>query len=250
MRSFWFAVQFLTRLPTPDTSRLDAAAARVALARARVWFPLVGAALGGLTAAVAVGAGLLWPRPVAIVLALIVEALATGAFHEDAVADYCDAIGGGRTREDKLAILRDSRVGSYGALGLGLAVGLRAALLIALPAPLLAPALIASGAAGRWTILCVMASADPVPGRDGLAAGQPALGWTMVAVALALATPGLAWTALLAPWRMLIGLVCCLAFALAHAHVLQRMLGGTTGDALGFSSYAGALIMLLALAAR
>lgn len=250
MIGFWFAVQFLTRLPTPDTAGLSADQARNALARSRLWFPLVGGLIGAIAAAAAEAAGLIWPRAVAVLIALAVEALVTGAFHEDAVADYCDAIGGGRTREEKLAILRDSRIGSYGALGLMLALALRAALLIALPAPLLAPALLAAGAAGRWTILCVMASASPVPGRDGLAAGQPRLGWAIVLLALLVAAPAFGWAVPMVPGRIAIGLAACLIFALAHALALRRMLGGTTGDALGFASYAGSLIMLLAIAAR
>jgi len=249
MTGFWFALQFLTRLPAPDSSRLDADAARAALARARLWFPLVGGLVGAITALVVCGAELLWPRLVAVLLALIVEALVTGAFHEDAVADFCDAMGGGRTREHKLEILRDSRIGSYGALGLGLAVGLRAALLAVLPAPLLAPALIAAGAGGRWTILVVMALVDPVPGRDGLAAGQRGLGWAGVTGALLLAAPALGWAAWLVPLPLGCGLAACLVFALLHARLLRRKLGGSTGDSLGFASYAGSLIVLLALAA-
>lgn len=249
MRTLLFAVQFLTRLPVPGTSHLSAGEARDALAGARLWFPLVGGLVGALTALAVTGAGHLWSRPAAVVLALIVEALVTGAFHEDAVADFCDAMGGGRTREDKLAILRDSRVGSYGALGLMLAVGLRASLLIALPASLLAPALIASGAAGRWTILCVMARVGPVPDRGGLAAGQPALDWGMALAGLGLAVPALAWAAWLAPMRAGMGLAACLAFALFHGWLLDRKLGGSTGDALGFASYTGSVLMLLALVA-
>src|SRR3546814_1620129 len=102
--------------------------------------------VGAITAGVMVAAEQVWPRIVAVVLALIVEVRLTGAFHEDAVADFCDAMGGGHTRDDKLRIFRDSRIGSYGALGLLLAVGLKAALLVVLPTPILAAALIASGA--------------------------------------------------------------------------------------------------------
>lgn len=250
MSAFLFAVQFLTRLPVPDTGRLDEAAVAHHLAKARRWFPLVGGMIGAVTALVATVAGLVWPPAVAAVLALASEALLTGAFHEDAVADFCDAMGGGRTRADKLAILRDSRIGSYGALGLGLAVALRATLMLAMPPALLAPALIAAGAAGRWTILCVMALVRPVPGRDGLAAGQPDLGWGMVVAGLLLAAPALGWAAWLSPVRIGAGLAACLAVAVLHARFLGRKLGGSTGDALGFAAYAGMLVMMLSLAAR
>jgi cobalamin synthase len=120
------AIQFLTRLPLPDTGPAPPAA----LARCPVYFPLVGALLGGLIAAVIAGLLLVWPIPLAVLVALGIEARLTGALHEDAVADYCDALGGGWTREDCLRILKDSRVGSYGVLGLTLAVALRAGALM------------------------------------------------------------------------------------------------------------------------
>lgn len=250
--SFWFAVQFLTRLPTPSTSHLDADAARAALARSRVWFPLVGGGVAAITTLAALGFARVWPLPVAVLLALGVEGLVTGAFHEDAVADFFDAMGGGRTREQKLEIMRDSRVGSYGAFGLLLAVLLRAALLVALPLPLLAPALVASGAIGRWTILLVMAAVAPVPGREGLAArgGGARVRWSLVVLGLLFAAPALAWAIAAMPIRLVGATLACLAFAPPYARWLAARLGGSTGDCLGFAAYAGQLLALAAFAAR
>ena len=88
---------------------------------------LIGAATGGLAWA----AGHVWPPLVAALLALAVEAVLTGGFHEDAVADCCDGFGGGRSREDVLRIMKDSRIGSFGMLGLTLAILLRAGCLAA-----------------------------------------------------------------------------------------------------------------------
>ncbi|WP_137899479.1 adenosylcobinamide-GDP ribazoletransferase, partial [Sphingomonas sp. 2SG] len=133
------AVQFLTRLPVPALARLDAAAAADGFARAMAWLPLVGALIGGVTASIFVAAQALWPPVIAALLALAVEALLTGAFHEDAVADFCDAFGGTARGDRAIEIMRDSRIGSYGALGLGLMVGLRLAAIGALP-PMLAAA--------------------------------------------------------------------------------------------------------------
>lgn len=250
IESLRMAVQFLTRLPAGSTAHLTGEAAAIRLRQSLLWFPLVGGAIGGLSAATLLLAGQLWPPIVAVLLALIVEAWVTGGFHEDAVADFSDAMGGGRTREDKLRILKDSRIGSYGALALMLAVGLRAGLLLALPPALLAPALIAAGAIGRWTILLVIARITPVAGRDGLArdmAGR--IGFAGVAAALALAAPALAWSALIAPVKLVAALLAAIAFAVLFARWLYRVLGGSTGDCLGFAAYAGMLLALLAFAA-
>ena len=124
-RSLLVAVQFLTRLPTPAVALGDEAERRAILGRSAAYFPLVGALIGAMTGATIRLAGHFWPIGLAVVIGLAFEALLTGAFHEDAVADFCDAFGGGWTRDDILRILKDSRVGSFGALGLGLAVALR-----------------------------------------------------------------------------------------------------------------------------
>jgi hypothetical protein len=85
------------------------------------------------------------------------------------VADFCDAFGGGWTREDILRILKDSRVGSFGALGLGLAVLLRVGATAALPPADLLAATVAASAWGRWVILPIMALVPPVSDRPGSA---------------------------------------------------------------------------------
>ncbi len=124
------------------------------MTEAVAWFPFVGALIGLATALVVSGADLLWPPAIAVLVALACEAVLTGAFHEDAVADCCDAFGGGWTRDDVLRILKDSRVGSYGVLGLGLAVALRATGIAALPGETLFPVVIASATLGRWGFSC------------------------------------------------------------------------------------------------
>ncbi len=247
IESFWFAVQFLTRLPVPDTAHFDEATVTLRLRQALLWFPLVGGLISGVTAAIVLGADTLWPRIVAVLIALIIEARLTGAFHEDAVADFCDAMGGGLTREDKLRIFKDSRIGSYGALGLMLAVALRAALLIALPVEFIGPALIASGTLGRLTILLVMAQVAPVVDRAGLAkdiAHQLSVKQLIIAALI------IAPFALFAPIRVIgISLILCALFAFVFARMLQHVLGGSTGDCLGFSAYVGQLLTLLVFAA-
>ena len=165
------ALQFLTRLPV----RGPAAWPRHALAASAPAFPLIGAligALGGLAFALASWLGL--PPTLAAVLAVAAQILLTGGLHEDGLADLADGLGG-RTRADKLGIMRDPRLGSFGALALILALLARIAALAALAEPLLvASALIAAGAASRAGLPALLASLAPAR-DDGLAAdaGRP-----------------------------------------------------------------------------
>lgn len=256
---FWvpplLALQFLTRIPVPMLDRLDGAVVQRGLVRAVAWFPLVGALVGAVTAAVVLGGGRLWPLPVAVILALIVEARLTGAFHEDAVADFCDAFGGGFTAEAVIRIMKDSRIGSYGAIGLGLAVALRAVLLLALPwqdQPLLAVAVTAASAGfGRLLVVVLMAIVAPAPSGTGLAKDiGSAVGARTLAAGIVTAMPGLAALAVWQPQSLGLALVAGGLFVAWFRALLIRRIGGSTGDCLGFCAYAGQLILLLAATVR
>ncbi|WP_243395595.1 adenosylcobinamide-GDP ribazoletransferase [Sphingomonas oleivorans] len=245
------ALQFLTRMPVPGLGGLSGEAVRIGLGRAVGWFPLAGALIGGVTASVLVVADAFWPRLVAVLLALLAEAWLTGAFHEDAVADFCDAFGGGRDAEAIRRIMKDSRIGSHGALGLMLGVGLRAALLVALPSVLLVPALLGSATFGRLLVVAAMAAVAPAPAREGLAKDvAAAVGARQLALALLAALPGLLPLLLLAPGRLLLACGGGTLFLAWFRSLLRRSIGGSTGDCLGFSAYVGQLILLLAIAAR
>ncbi len=248
------AVQFLTRLPVPSTAGLSVEAVATGLTRAVGWFPLVGGVVGAITAAIALTADQFWPVYVAVAVALAVEALVTGAFHEDAVADFCDAFGGGQSAEDVRRIMKDSRIGSYGSVGLILAIGLRAALMIALlsnASPLFAAtAIIASACFGRLLVVVMMTIVAPAPGASGLAKDiGSGVGMGTLGAALIAAVPGLAPLAILAPVALIGAVLAGLAFAQWFRRLLLRRLGGSTGDCLGFAACAGQLILLLAATA-
>jgi adenosylcobinamide-GDP ribazoletransferase len=245
------AAQFLTRLPVSSLiPPLDAAQLRLGLGRSVAWFPAVGGLVGCIGAAVAVASEGLWPRAVAVTLMLIVEARLTGAFHEDAVADFCDGMGGGQTPERIREIMKDSRIGSYGALGLLLAVGLRAILLIVMPSPLLIACIVASAAFGRWIAVLAMAAIPPLDQVASLAndIGQRP-GTNTVALASLLALPFLWPLALLAPFRLALGFAVSCMFLIWLRGTLMRRLGGVSGDCLGFAVYAAQLILLLCVSA-
>ena len=248
------AVQFLTRVPTPWLSRLTPNQARDGLARATGWLPLVGATIGLATGLIFVAAAHLWPPMLAAAIALAFEAWLTGAFHEDAVADFCDGFGGARSGDEVRRIMKDSRIGSYGAVGLVLAVALRLFATAALPLALALPAIVAAATMARLWAVVLMAIVPPAPlnetGGSGLAKDIGALPPGMLAFACLLAVPGLTGFAALAPLKLALTALVGLVFLPAMARLLMRRIGGTTGDCLGFAAYVGQVTLLLFAAAR
>ena len=244
------AVQFLTRLPVPWLDRLSPDQARDGLARATGWLPLVGGAIGLVTAAIFAAARLVWPPVVAAIVAIGIEAWWTGAFHEDAVADFCDGFGGsGRSAADIRRIMKDSRIGSYGAIGLGLAVALRVATTAALPPGSATVSIVAAAAFGRLCAVMLLGMAPPAPLDDGLArdiGGMPrGTGWT----ALLLTVPGMSAFALVRPFETMVAIAATGLSLMWLARELRRRIGGSTGDCLGFAAYMGQLALLLAATA-
>jgi len=244
------AVQFLTRLPMPWLARLTQEQAGVGLGQAMAWLPPVGSLIGAATGTTFALGQLLWPPMVAAILALMVEALLTGAFHEDAVADFCDAFGGVASGERALTIMKDSRIGSYGALGLGLVVLLRFAAVVALPPALAMAAIVGAATAGRSCAVTLAAILAPVGHGAGMAVRAGRMPARRLALALLLALPGLLPILWLTPGATVAALLAMAAMLWWLARFLTRRIGGTTGDCLGFAAAMGQLALLLAVAAR
>jgi len=248
------AIQFLTRIPVPGTASLTPQQVAAGLVQAVGWFPLVGAGIGAITASVALAADSIWPALVAVLIALAIEAWATGAFHEDAVADFCDAFGGGLTADDVRRIMKDSRIGSYGSLGLILAVALRAALTLMVVESMTALSafltIIAAATFGRLLVVVLMTMVAPAPQGTGLAKDVASgVGLPVLVVALVTALPGLLGFAIVTPVPLLAASLVAAAFLLWFRALLLRRIGGSTGDCLGFVAYAGQLFLLLAATA-
>jgi adenosylcobinamide-GDP ribazoletransferase len=128
-RLFLIALQFFTRLPIPRWVGFEAEW----LHQSSRYFPLVGVVVAAASAASYALAAWFWPAPVAALLATAAGIYLTGAFHEDGFADMCDGFGGGLTRERVLEIMKDSRIGAYGAIGIGSLLALKVTLLSLLP---------------------------------------------------------------------------------------------------------------------
>ena len=250
MRNEWaillLAIQFLTRLPVPASAGFTPAR----LTAATRYYPLIGVLVGGFAAGVYALAALLWPPIVAVLLAIAATLLLTGAFHEDGLADMADGIGGGLTRERALDIMKDSRIGTYGAAALLLALALKAAALSAMPAATAMLALVGAHVLSRFSAVCVIATSTYA--RDHGTGKPVAEGVSGTSLAIASTTAlacllALAWGLGLVP--ALLGLA---GLALGHfgmRRVFERKLGGYTGDCLGAVQQASELGLYLGLLA-
>ena len=243
---FLLAVQFLTRWPVRSQDLFTEAR----LTAATRYHPLVGALVGGFSGVVFWLAHLAFPVSLAIVLATAASLLATGAFHEDGFADTCDGLGGGHTRERALEIMRDSRLGTYGAAGLGLMLAAKVLALAATPPEAIPWLLLAAHTASRSSAVLAIATSTYV--RDSGLAKPVADTVTPDSLALALATGAAAVVALLAsatPAAILAGLGGLAAGHLVMRRAYERKLGGYTGDCLGAVQQTSELGMYLGVAA-
>jgi len=244
VRQLKIAIQFLTRLPV----EIEPPPAPGELARTTPLFPLIGAlvgAAGGGAYALAWTLGL--TGFLGALVAVTVMILLTGALHEDGLADVADGLGGGRTPAQKLEIMRDSRLGSYGALALILALSARTGALASLGIPeVVVPALVAAAAVSRSAILPLMLLPPARPDGRASEAGPP----STIAVGAGLAF-GLAIAfVLLDPLPALAATGVALLTAIAVGLIAMRQLGGITGDVLGAGQQAAEIAFLFALAGR
>jgi adenosylcobinamide-GDP ribazoletransferase len=240
-------VGFLTRLPMPADLPF------VPLSEAMRAFPLAGALIGALGGAVLASlAGLGLPALAAAGLALAALACLTGALHEDGLADTADGFGGGKDRASKLAIMRDSHIGSYGVLALILGLLVKAACLAALAQDSwlhLVALLAATGALSRALMVWLMASTPPAR-SDGVAhaAGQPS---DLTARSALLIGGLLALVLLLFSYGLIAALVVGgvgVAAAGAVRLLAMRQVGGHTGDICGALQFVSETAMIAAAA--
>jgi len=236
------AVMFFTRVPVSSSARHDPED----LQRAAAWFPLVGWLVGAVAAGVWWAAVQVWPPMVASGLSLAVTLLLTGAFHEDGFADVCDGFGGGYTKERVLEIMRDSRVGAFGAIGVVMILGLKWQTVAVLPVTTGAAVLFAGHAVSRAAAVSLMAVLPYV--RDPAGKAKP------------LATElggGRLVTALVCGFAPVVLLPARCAWSVAAVAVVwwllgrwfRRRIGGYTGDCLGAAQQATEVVFYLSVTA-
>lgn len=237
------ALQFLTRLPLPASGGVEPALMR----RAVRHFPLAGALVGAFGAAIAVGASLLWPPLVAAALAVAAAVWLTAAFHEDGLADTFDALLGAAPRERALAVMKDSRIGSFGAIALVLMLLGKFVALIELDALLVAPALIAGHAFSRLCSTLLLHCLDYAreEGKAKPLATRITLGELACATVF-----GCAALFLLPPAAMACGVALALGATAVLAAQIHKRLGGYTGDCLGATQQVAELAFYAGLLCR
>jgi adenosylcobinamide-GDP ribazoletransferase len=239
-REIRLAIGFFTRLPFRSPAGQAAEAARA--------FPVAGAIIGligsliyGLAMEIGL-AGLL-----AALLAVAATVIVGGALHEDGLADFADMLGVRGDRERKLAVMRDSRIGSYGVLALGFSAAIKVSALVSLGDPwLVAGALIAAHAMGRATLPVIMRSL-PLARADGLAvgAGKPSAAATYQGLGVALLISAFAC----GPGAALVSLVVAIVAAFLVSEVARRQIRGYTGDVLGAAQEVAQLAIFINLVA-
>ena len=227
---FLLALQFLTRIPLPRAIGFTPER----MAGTPAYYPLVGIIIGGASALIYWLASLALPPLASAILALAGGLLLTGAFHEDGLADTFDGIGGGLSRDKALAIMKDSRVGTYGCAALTIVLLSKASSLTAMPLKFACLALIAAHALSRLSAVLVIVTSRYV--RDEGTGKPVASGLSTRALAITLATGLLviaAWVMVEPPASMLAGLGGLVAGHLLMRLFFERKLGGYTGDTLG-----------------
>jgi adenosylcobinamide-GDP ribazoletransferase len=261
LRACAAAITFLTRIPVGfiphDATDLPAAG---------TYFPLVGLLVGGAGAVAFALAAMLWPPTLAVILSVSFTVWLTGAFHEDALADALDGFGGGWDRAQVLAIMKDSRVGSYALVGVVLVLGAKIAALHGIfdAAPIdhrlagagtlsVGKALVAAHVLGRWSSVALIADHEYVratgPGDRG-GTGRPFAGTvTRTRLAISTAIALLITIAVLERATLAVVVVAGVVVWLAGRY-FERRIGGITGDALGAANQLVELAVYLTLAAH
>lgn len=249
------AVQFLTRISVPSFSHYDPQW----LHQSSRYFPAVGLLIGLLCAGVFWLSSLLFIPLVAAVISTAFGIKLTGAFHEDGLADSCDGLGGGLTRERTLTIMKDSRLGTYGVLGLVSALLLKISLLTAMPTPVAIVALIIGHTASR--LLCIsLLTLLPYGGEIEHAKAKPmaqqltplqaiySSGWLILAITLVtLVFPNTMQQ--IGIWQWLLALLLGIGATDYMRRLLRRRLDGYTGDGLGATQQLSEIAIYIGLAA-
>ncbi len=222
---FYNALTFFTRLPAPPWVEYS----EQHLNRSSRFFPWVGLLVGAVAALSFWLCAQLFPLPLAALLSMLSTILLTGAFHEDGLADVCDGFGGGWTRDQVLTIMKDSRIGTYGVAGLGLALLLKHQALVQLTD--MVPILLLAHTLSRFAAVTLLYT-DCYVRQDPLSKARP-LAQQISVQELAIAALPVLLCLLLLDARAWLVLVPVLILRQGLAAYFRRRIGGYTGDCLG-----------------
>lgn len=245
LKVFLTAIMFYTRIPVKEIKGWS----ETMLNKSTRYFPLMGMLVGAVAAFSFFVAHKVFPVSLALILGMIVSVLFTGAFHEDGFADFCDGFGGGNTRERILEIMKDSRIGTYGTIGLIMILGTKYSSLVWINETRIPFILVAGNAFSRvFPVLLIYtteyARLDATSKTKPV--GKAGSAFTLI---FALVT-GSSFLFLLG-WREIIVVVILLTvvFMLFRMYIIKR-LGGYTGDVLGALQQICEVLFYLVIAAQ
>lgn len=245
MKKFAAAVILFTRLPLwrlVNPSQED-------YSDAVVFWPLVGWLTGGVTALALIGLGAVLPAFPAVICALLVRVLLTGALHEDGLADYCDGFGCGGGKEKILAVMKDSHIGTYGVIGLIFYFLLLVSLLASFPPFVAACAIFPADPFGK---LCAgqltnfLQYARPEGAKNRISYSR--MGWGKLIFQIVCGVLPLFPLLAVNPWFAFSAIAPVIA-GLFLASMMWRKIGGYTGDCCGATFLICELSMLIAISA-
>lgn len=224
---FLTAVMFFTRIPIPFPIPYSSAM----LNASTRYFTLVGVIVGAIAAGIFMLAQFVFPLPVAILLSMIATMYCTGAFHEDGFADFCDGFGGGTSREKILVIMKDSRLGTYGTVGLLSMLALKFLSILYIPVQYIPLLMITAHTISRAVPVFVIHFLEYVQDTDASKSKPIGKRSSVAAPIIALITSMGACS-----WNYKLGIVCCVALVCVYflvSRYIRKKIGGYTGDVLG-----------------
>ena len=228
IRIFFTAVMFFTRIPCPNFTDHDPEY----LNRSSKYFTLVGILLGALCGFSFWLSIQVFSPSIAILLSMATSLLLTGAFHEDGLADVCDGFGGGWKKLKILDIMKDSRVGTYGLVGLGLVLAIKFVALNEMPIEMVVVVLISGHAISRLTSVSLIYT-DEYAREDLLSKSKPLATKMSHVDYLIAAFFGLIPLLLMKNYWIFLSIIPLIVVKLYFSRYFNKWIGGYTGDCLG-----------------
>jgi adenosylcobinamide-GDP ribazoletransferase len=229
LKIFFAALTFFTRLPSPYSyDNFDEGL----LNRSARYFPLVGWIVGGICAFIVWLSVQFLPHSVSIILSMGIGVMVTGAFHEDGFADSCDGFGGGWTKERILEIMKDSRIGSYGTIGILLMLLFKYLLLSEMPIHLLPLIIIAGHSVSRFASTHTIYTHNYV-GNSASSKAKPLCSEITSKEMFVAFIFGLVPLCLLNNYRLFFTLIPVIITKWWLTRYFNKWIGGYTGDCLG-----------------
>lgn len=231
---------FFTRIPV--TKNLDYS--EDYLNSATKFLPFIGWIVGGIGALVFWLASMLLPQSIAVLLSMIATIITTGAFHEDGFADVCDGFGGGWTKERILTIMKDSRVGAFGAIGVILLLLLKFTSLNEIPNSWMVKIIISGHVVSRLIAVCFIFFYEYA--RDDASSKTKPLGKKLKPAEMIFAIIiGLLPFVLLQNYWFMLTIVPLLLSFLMFSRYIVKWIGGFTGDCLGAMQQIGEVVFYI-----